>query len=74
MGNIIKIKGQSNSNNNNNEIYQKTGTYLTRKRNRMIEYNNNIQEEKKEKKEKETKKEKIEKKFVYVNNNANKDI
>ena len=59
---IIKIKGQSNSNNNNNEIYQKTGTYLTRKRNRMIEYNNNIQEEKKEKKEKETKKEKIEKK------------
>ena len=59
---IIKIKGQSNSNNNNNEIYQKTGTYLTRKRNRMIEYNNNIKEEKKEKKEKEIKKEKIEKK------------
>ena len=56
---IIKIKGQSNSNNTNNEIYQKTGTYLTRKRNRMIEYNNNIKEEKKEK---EIKKEKIEKK------------
>ena len=60
---IIKIKGQSNSN-NNNEIYQKTGTYLTRKRNRMIEYNNIKEEkkEKKEKKEKEIKKEKIEKK------------
>ena len=52
---IIKIKGQSNSNNNNNEIYQKTGTYLTRKRNRMIEYNN-IKEEKKEKKEKKEEK------------------
>ena len=44
---IVKIKGQLNT---NNEEYQKTGTYLTRKRNRMIEYNN-IKEEKKEKKE-----------------------
>ena len=54
---IVKIKGQSSQ---NNEEYQKTGTYLTRKRKRMLEYQN-IKEEKKEKK-KETveKKESIE--------------
>ena len=54
---IVKIKGQSSQ---NNEEYQKTGTYLTRKRQRMLEYQN-IKEEKKEKK-KETveKKESIE--------------
>ena len=44
---IVKIKGQSSQ---NNEEYQKTGTYLTRKRKRMLEYQN-IKEEKKEKKE-----------------------
>ena len=43
---IVKIKGQSSQ---NNEEYQKTGTYLTRKRKRMLEYQN-IKEEKKEKK------------------------
>ena len=54
---IVKIKGQSSQ---NNEEYQRTGTYLTRKRKRMLEYQN-IKEEKKEKK-KETveKKESIE--------------
>ena len=54
---IVKIKGQSSQ---NNEEYQKTGTYLSRKRKRMLEYQN-IKEEKKEKK-KETveKKESIE--------------
>jgi len=49
---IVKIKGQSNI---NNEEYQKTGTYLTRKRRRMKEYENKeeVKKEKKEKKEKE---------------------
>ena len=55
---IVKIKGQSEP---NNEEYQKTGTYLTRKRKRMLEYED-IKEEKKEKKEKEEKKEKKERK------------
>lgn len=50
---IVKIKGQSNI---NNEEYQKTGTYLTRKRRRIKEYENK-EEVKKEKKEKEKEKE-----------------
>ena len=49
---IVKIKGKTNS-----QEYQKTGTYLTRKRKRMIEYGN-IKEEEKEKKEIKGKKEK----------------
>ena len=56
---IVKIKGQSSQ---NNEEYQKTGTYLTRKRKRMIEYENIKEEKKEEKKEKKEKEEKKEKK------------
>ena len=52
---IVKIKGQSNI---NNEEYQKTGTYLTRKRKRMKEYENIKEEKKEEKKKKKEKKEK----------------
>ena len=59
---IVKIKGQSGQ---NNEEYQKTGTYLTRKRKRIMEYEpikDGKKEEKKEKEEKEEKEEKKEKK------------
>lgn len=47
---IVKIKGQNQPNNingTNNIEYQKTGTYISRKRKRMIEYGN-IKEEKEE--------------------------
>ena len=57
---IVKIKGQLNT---NNEEYQKTGTYLTRKRKRKKEYeetNEELKEEKKEKKDKTENKESIE--------------
>ena len=36
---IVKIKGQTN--NANNEEYKQTGTYISRKRKRMTEYENN---------------------------------
>ena len=46
---IVKIKGQSNI---NDQEYQKSGTYLTRKRKRMNEYKNIKEEIKVDKKEK----------------------
>ena len=56
---IVKIKGQSTQ---SNEEYQKTGTYLTRKRKRIKEYENKIEEKKEEQKDKKEKKEKKEEK------------
>ena len=48
---IVKIKGQNNQPNNpNNTEYQQTGTYISRKRKRMIEYGNIKENEEEDKK------------------------
>ena len=51
---IVKIKGQNNqpnnANNTNNTEYQQTGTYISRKRKRMIEYGNIKENEEEDKK------------------------
>ena len=48
---IVKIKGQQSGQQQNNQEYQQTGTYISRKRKRMIEYgnikDNDLEEDKK---------------------------
>ena len=48
---IVKIKGQQSGQQQNNQEYQKSGTYISRKRKRLIEYgnikDNDLEEDKK---------------------------